>query len=89
MNIVSFPSVKDRSTNEPMVLVHPDMLLSMYNWSNLNSENKCDITHEITEDVKNWAIKTGYGLGWISVGFSNNQLFLSTEKVTNYYLEIN
>lgn len=69
------PDPRDRSANEPSVMVSSNQVLGFYNQS-----NKTDKKERVVDSVKDWYVKemtTNYG--WHSAKFHGNQCLLQAK----------
>ncbi len=66
------PDPKDRSVNEPSVVVGPNQILGYYNQLNKNARKE-----RVVESVQQWYVEEAKRVGWSDARFSGNQCILT------------
>lgn len=77
MKSILFPDAKDRTVNDPSVLINKQDILRLYNQAHMENQEK---TH-ITEDVKKWIGTESQKYQWWRCDFIADQCIL-TAKVS-------
>jgi len=70
----TFPDPKDRSINEPTLVVSQVQVLG-----NFNQTNSDDTREKVTDPVKEWFKDKAQKLGWKKVEFHGSQCVLTAE----------
>jgi len=68
------PDPRDRSINEPSVIVGPNQVLGYY-----NQHNKTDKHERVVESVKHWYAQQAKNAGWHEQVFSGSQCILTVK----------
>lgn len=69
------PDPKDRSPNEPSIIISAAQILGLYNQDPNNKEKRT----RVNDTVKDWYKKAMLEIGWSKVEFSGNQCFLTAD----------
>lgn len=69
------PDPKDRSPNEPSIIIQANQILGLYNQDLNNKEKRT----RVNDTVKDWYKKEMLEMGWSKAEFSGNQCFLTAD----------